>query len=138
MKNLQEFEQTKEDLLAKMGKTETDLPSGIFLANTLYSGTSSIHLLENLDHTVMKTNFHPQVDSNLKEQITKATVMMFFLRTFLINGFSICPMSGFLKECESCLLFDPKKSKFQDKLLMKTTCPAYELLDGLRVKIVNY
>lgn len=137
MDKLLKFEKAKEDILTDMGKKKEDMQSGIFLANTLYAGTSSIQMLENSNHTIRDLDFNPGASVELRKEITQVAIMMFFLRVFVLNGIKDCPFSGHFEECRKCILRDRIMKEFRNKIEINSACPAYRILDGMNVKFVG-
>jgi len=132
-----EFEKTKENVLKEMDKKKEDMQSGIFLADTLYAGTSSIQLLENSDHTIRNLGFNPGVSIELRKEITQAAIMMFFLRVFVLNEIRDCPFSGHFEECRKCILRDRIMKEFRSKIEINSVCPAHKMLNEMNIKIVS-
>jgi hypothetical protein len=120
-----------------MGKKKEDMQSGVFLADTLYAGTSSIQILENSDHTIRNLGFNPGVSVELRKEISQAAIMMFFLRVFVLNGIKDCPFSGHFEECTKCILRDRIMKEFRNKIETDSACPAYRMLDRMNVKLVG-
>jgi hypothetical protein len=137
VEKLQLFEKAKEDVLASMKTKKEDMQSGIFLADTLYAGTSSIQILEDLDHTIRNLEFNPGTKIKARKNIVQAAIMMFFLRVFVLDGVKDCPFSGNFDECEKCILRSRMAKEFRNKIKIDALCPAYEVLYGMNIRRVS-
>lgn len=129
------FEDAKLQLLNRMGKKENDMQSGIFLANTLFTGTSSIHLVESLDRKTKKVEFHPNISREMQLKFISTAIMVYF-KNFLIYGFQYCPLSKFFKECDNCLLSNINDPEFLNRTETKLQCPACHFLKEINNQII--